>query len=93
MSDEQIRVEEWQVDGDQIVEKVKELVSEAHVRRLVIKNQEGKTVIDIPLAIGVAGALLKPKLVALGAIAAMLTHGTIVVEKVAYPAQTNGRVQ
>ena len=81
MSDEQVRVEEFQIDGDQIAEKVKELVSEAGVRRLVIKNQEGKTMIDIPLAVGVAGALLKPKLVALGAIAAMLTHGTIVVER------------
>jgi hypothetical protein len=82
MSDDQVRVEEFQVDGDQIVEKVKELVSEAHVRRLVIKNQEGETMIDLPLAVGVAGALLKPKLIALGTIAAMLTHGTIVVEKV-----------
>ncbi len=82
MNDKQTRVEELQVDGDQIVKKVKELVSEAHVRRLVIKNQEGKTIIDIPLTVGVAGALLKPKLVALGAMAAMLTHGTIVVERV-----------
>jgi len=82
MSEDQVRVEEFQMDGDQIVEKIKELVSEAGVRRLVIKNQEGKAMIDIPLAVGVAGALLKPKLVALGAIAAMLTHGTIVVERV-----------
>jgi len=85
MSEEQVRVEEFQVEGDQIVEKVKELVSEAHVRRLVIKNQEGKTVIDVPLAVGLAGALLKPKLIALSAIAAMITHGTIVVEKVETP--------
>jgi hypothetical protein len=82
MSDGQVRVEEFQVDGDQIVEKLKELVGEAEVRRLVIKNQDGKTIIDVPLAVGVVGALLKPKLIALGAIAAMLTHGTIVVEKV-----------
>jgi len=82
MSGDQVRVEEFQIDGDQIVEKVKELVGEAQVRRLVIKDQEGKTMIDIPLAVGLAGALLKPKLVALGAIAAMLSHGTIVVEKV-----------
>jgi CBS domain-containing protein len=82
MSDDTVRVEELQIDGDQIVEKIKELMSEAGVRRLVIKNQEGKTMIDVPLAVGVAGALLKPKLVALGAIAAMVTHGTIVVEKV-----------
>lgn len=82
MSEDQVRIEEFQVDGDRIVEKVKELVSEAEVRRLVIKNQEGETMIDIPLTVGVVGALLKPKLVALGAIAAMVTHGTIVVEKV-----------
>lgn len=82
MSDEHVRVEEFQLDGDQIIAKVKELVSEAGVRRLLIKDQEGKTVIDIPLAVGLAGALLKPKLVALGAIVAMLSHGTIVVERV-----------
>ena len=82
MSSEQTRVEELQVDGDQIIDKVKELVSEAGVRRLVIKNGDGKTLIDIPLAVGVAGALVKPKLVALGAIVAMLTHGTILVERV-----------
>lgn len=83
MSEDQVRIEEFQIDGDRIVEKVKELVSEGQVRRLVIKNQEGETMIDIPLTVGVVGALLKPKLVALGAIAAMVTHGTIVVEKVA----------
>ena len=82
MSGEQTRVEEFQVEGDQIVEKVKALVSETGVRRLVIKNGEGKTIIDIPLAVGVVGALVKPKLVALGAIAAMVTHGTILVERV-----------
>lgn len=82
MSEDQVRIEEFQIDGDRIVEKVKELVSEGQVRRLVIKNQEGETMIDIPLTVGVVGALLKPKLVALGAIAAMVTHGTIVVEKV-----------
>jgi hypothetical protein len=52
------------------------------MRRVIIKNEEGKTLIDIPLTIGVVGALLVPQLAALGAIAALVTHGTIVVEKV-----------
>ena len=82
MSEQKVHTEEFLVNGDSLVAKIKELVQEGNIRRIVIKNEEGKTLIDIPLTSGVVGALLVPKLAALGAIAAMVTHGTIVIEKV-----------
>jgi len=81
MSEDKTRTEELRVDGDELVAKVKELVHEGNVRRISIRNEEGRTLIDLPLTLGVVGVLLAPQLVALGAIAALLTHGTIVVEK------------
>jgi len=81
MSNEKVRTEEFQVRGEEIVAKIKELLHEGNIRRVIIKNEEGRTMIDIPLTIGVVGVLVAPQLAAIGAIAALLTHGTIVVEK------------
>ncbi len=81
MNDEKVRTEEFKLSGDKLVAKVKELVREANIRRVAIKNEEGKTLVDIPLTVGVVGALVAPQLAALGAIAALVTHGSIVVEK------------
>jgi len=82
MNKEKVRIEEYKISGDELKAKVKELVREGNIRRITIKNKEGKTLIEIPLTIGVVAILLKPKLAALGAIAAMVTEGTIVVEKI-----------
>lgn len=82
MSEEKVRTEEFQVSGDMLVAKIKEMAREGNIRRVIIKNEEGKTLIDIPLTLGVVGVLVAPQLAALGAIAALVTHGTIVVEKV-----------
>jgi hypothetical protein len=82
MSEENVRTEEFKVSGDAIVGKIKELVQEGNIRRVVIKNDEGRALIDLPLTVGVVGALVAPQLAALGAIAALVTNGTIVVEKV-----------
>ncbi len=81
MPDEKVRSEEFQVKGEEIVAKIKELIHEGDIRRVIIKNEDGHTLIDLPLTIGVVGVLVAPQLAALGAIAALLTHGTIVVEK------------
>ncbi|MGE5123238.1 MAG: DUF4342 domain-containing protein [Acidobacteriaceae bacterium] len=81
MADEKVRTEEFQVKGEEIVSKIKELIHEGNIRRVIIKNEDGRTLIDIPLTIGVVGALVAPQLAAIGAIAALLTHGSIVVEK------------
>ena len=82
MSEEKVRTEEFRVEGDDLLAKVKELVHEGNIRRITLKDDDGKVIITLPLTIGVVGALVAPQLVALGAIAAVLTHGTIVVEKV-----------
>ncbi len=82
MSEEKVRTEEYQVDGDYLVHKVKELVHEGNIRRITIKNEEGKRLIEIPLTIGAVGILLLPVWAAIGAIAALVTDCTIVVEKV-----------
>ncbi len=81
MPEDKVRTEEFQVKGEEIVAKIKELLHEGNIRRVIIKNEEGRTLIDIPLSIGVVGALVAPQLAAIGAIAALVAHGTIVVEK------------
>jgi hypothetical protein len=81
MTDKKPRVEEFEVDGDKIVETVKRLVHEGNIRRITIKNDEGKSLIEIPLTFGVVGAVLLPTLAALGALAALVTRCTIVVER------------
>jgi hypothetical protein len=63
------------------VAKVKELVHEGNVRRLIIKNDEGTTLIEVPLSVGLIGAALLPVWAAVGAIAAVATNCTIVVER------------
>ena len=82
MSEEQVRTEEFQVSGDALVAKIKELVHEGNIRHVAIKNEDGRILVDIPLTLGVVGTLLAPQLAAIGAIAALVTRCTIAVEKV-----------
>lgn len=82
MSEEKVRTEEYQVDGDYLVRKVKELVHEGNIRRITIKNEEGERLIEIPLTIGAVGVLLLPVWAAIGAVAALVADCTIVVEKI-----------
>lgn len=82
MSEERIYTEEFQVNGEDILAKIKELAHEGNIRKVIVRNEKGKTLIEFPLTVGVVGVLLAPQLAALGAIAALLTSGTIVVEKV-----------
>lgn len=75
------RTEEFKVSGEELLAKIKELVHEGNIRRIVIKNKDGGTFMEIPLTIGVVGALLAPTLAAIGALAALVTEATVVVEK------------
>jgi len=72
--------ESFKVAADQLVDAVKKLLHEGNVRRIVIKH-DGKTVIELPMTVGVVGAVLAPMLAAVGAIAAVLTECTIEVER------------
>ncbi len=81
MSDENVQREEVKVTGEALVGAVRQLLHEGNIRRLTIKNDEGKTLIEIPLTIGVVGMLLLPVWAAIGD-AALAADLTIVVEKV-----------
>jgi hypothetical protein len=78
---ENVRTEEFRVDGEKLITKIKELIHEGNIRRIIIKDKEGKTVMEIPMTFGVVGVLLAPQLAAIGAIAALLTEATVLVEK------------
>lgn len=82
MSEERVHTEEFHVNGEELLARIKKLLHEGNIRRIIIKDKEGKTVMEIPLTIGVVGVLLAPTLAALGAVAALVTEATVVVEKV-----------
>jgi len=73
--------EEFKVSGDDVVSFIKRLIQEGNARKISIKNDEGNTLVEFPVTIGAVGVLLVPVLAAAGAIAALVTKCTIVVEK------------
>ncbi|MCJ7728068.1 MAG: DUF4342 domain-containing protein [Actinobacteria bacterium] len=73
--------EEFEVKGEDLLKKIKELIKEGNIRKITIKSEEGKTLIQIPLTLGVVGAILLPVWAAIGAIAAIVTKATISVER------------
>jgi hypothetical protein len=77
--------EEFKVAGKDLVEKVRQLIHEGNVRRIIIKNEHGHTVMEIPLTVATIGIVAAPILAAVGALAAVLTHCSIVVERSAPP--------
>lgn len=81
MPEEKFRTEEFRVDGEELLRKIKNLINEGNIRRVIIKDKEGKVIFEIPLTFGVVGALIAPQLAAIGAIAALLGEATVVVEK------------
>jgi hypothetical protein len=76
-----MKTEEHKVSGRDLLQRVKQIVHEGNVRRITIKNGEGKSLIEIPLTIGVVGVVLLPVWAAIGAIAALAADYTLVVEK------------
>jgi hypothetical protein len=82
MSEERVQIDEYEVSGDDLLHKVKELVHEGNIRRIIIKNEDGEKLIEIPLTLGVVGIALLPVWAAIGAIAALVADCTIVVEKI-----------
>jgi hypothetical protein len=82
MSDEKVKYEEFRVDGDALISKIKEIIHQGNVRRIIIKNESGETLIEVPLTLGVVGVILLPVWAAIGAIAALAARFSIVVERV-----------
>jgi hypothetical protein len=81
MPEQKFTTEEFRVEGEKLLGKIKELIHEGNIRRVIIKDREGKAVMEIPMTLGVMGVLIAPQLAALGALAALLTEATVVVEK------------
>ena len=73
--------EEYTVESDNLIERVKELLHEGNITRIIVKNEKGDLLLEIPATVGVIGVVLVPWLAALGAIAAIATKCKIVVEK------------
>ncbi len=76
------RTEEFKLDGAQVIAKIRELIHQGNIRRIIVKNDEGRTLIEIPLTLGLVGVALLPVYAAVGAIAAMATRMIIVVERI-----------
>ncbi|WP_120337340.1 DUF4342 domain-containing protein [Cryobacterium soli] len=85
MTDNKTRYEEFKISGDDLLTKVRELIHEGNVRRVFLKNDNGETILEIPLTAGLAvtviTAAFSPVLVAVGAIAALLAQVTVGVER------------
>ena len=79
------RTEEFTINGDQLIGRIKELLHEGDIRQITIKNEDGKVLLTVPLTIGVAGAaatmIVAPVLAALGALAAIVARLTVVIER------------
>jgi len=76
-----MKQEKYRVNGDEIVKKIKEIIAEGNATRIIIQNEKNETVMEFPLTIGAVGIVFAPVLAAVGALAALLTKCTIIVEK------------
>ncbi len=81
MTEPKNHFEEFSVNGEEILSKVKQLIREGNIRRVIIKDKTGRILVEFPLTIGVVSAALAPMLAAVGAIAALVSEASIVVEK------------
>lgn len=73
--------EEHKVSGDTVITKIRELIHQGNVRRIIIKNDEGRSLIELPLSVGVVGTILAPTWAAIGAVAALVASCSIEVER------------
>jgi hypothetical protein len=85
MDKNKVRYDEFEVAGENLLAKVREVIHEGNVRRIIVMREDGSTLIEIPMTAGVAvtvlTAALAPALVAVGALAAVVSHVTLVVER------------
>lgn len=76
------RVEEFQVTGEKLVGAIKDFVHQGNIRRISIRNSKGVTLLEIPLVVGLAGAVFVPVWAAVGALAALVAQCTLVIERI-----------
>ncbi len=81
MTEEKRTSEEFKVSGEEVLGKIKEILKAGNARRIILKNDKDKIIMEIPLTFAVVGAMLAPVLAAVGAMAALLNKCTIIVER------------
>ena len=85
-TNEKVSTEEFKISGDVLVTKIKELIAQGNVRRIILKNEQGHTLIEIPMTVGVIGGLISaalfPVVAAVGVIGAMVAHLTVIIERI-----------
>lgn len=79
---------EFKVKGEELIEKIRQLLHEGNIRRIIIKDEDGKVYLEIPVTFGVVGILLAPTIAALGAIAAMVANLKVEVIRMEEPEKT-----
>ena len=79
--DENKKTEEFKINGEDLVEKIKDIIKQGNAKKITIKGKEGNEILSFPVTIGVVGIVLAPIFAALGAIAALATECTIVIER------------
>ena len=87
MAEEKVWTERVKVQADALREKVEELIREGNVRRIIVKNSEGQTVMELPLTIGIVGAVAAPMLAAVGAVGGVAARWSLEIERRDQPAQ------
>lgn len=73
--------EEFKVKGDELLAKIKEIIHQGNIRKIIIMNEDRKEIMSFPVTVAVAGAMISPILAAVGAIAALVGNCTIIIEK------------
>ena len=79
--DENKNIEEFSINGEDLVAKIKDIIKQGNAKKIMIKGKEGNEILSFPVTVGVAGIVLAPILAAVGAIAALATECTIVIER------------
>jgi len=79
--DEEKKTEELSINGEELIAKVKDIVKQGNAKKIIIKGKEGNEILSFPVTVGVAGVVLAPVFAAVGAIAALATECTIVIER------------
>lgn len=90
MADDRVWTERVKVQADALREKVEELLHEGNVRRIIVKNAEGQTVMELPLTFGIVGAVAAPMIAAVGAMAGVAARWSLEIERREPPAKTSG---
>ena len=75
------KTEEFTINGEDLIAKIKEIIKQGNAKKITVKDKEGNEIISFPVTVGVAGLVLAPVFAAIGAVAALATECTIVIER------------